>query len=121
VFAKALADLLGMKSTGNLQEGIKSVNNLLQSELKTDINKISDLADHELLPFLANKNLRNNHLELLADLLFESAAEYSEEKRKNSYSKALILYQFITENDITYSINRHLKIEMIASLLKYPE
>ncbi|MCE3279115.1 MAG: hypothetical protein K0S44_1306 [Bacteroidetes bacterium] len=119
MLAKALADLLGMKSTGNLQEGIQSVNDLLQSELKTDINTLRDLADDELLPFLANKNLSNNHLELIADLLFESAAEYSEEKRKNCYSKALSLYQFVTDNDITYSINRHLKIEMITSLLKY--
>lgn len=118
MLAKALADLLGLKSTGNLQEGIQSVNDILQSELNTDIDTISNLPENELLPFLANKNLNNNHLEMLADLLFESAAECSPDACKKKYSRALLIYQFVTENDISYSINRHYRIDMIKALLK---
>lgn len=118
VLAKALADLLGLKSTGNFQDGIKSVNDILQSELKTDINILSNLPENDLLPFLANKNLNNNHLELIADLLFESAAECSIEECRNKYSRALLIYRFVTENDISYSINRHYKIDMVNGLLK---
>jgi hypothetical protein len=118
VLAKALADLLGLKSTGNFREGIQSVNNILQSELNTDIDTLANLPENDLLPFLAKKNLSNNHLELLADLLFESAAERPKEECRNKYSRALLIYHFVTENDISYSINRRYKIDVIKALLK---
>lgn len=117
MLAKALADLLGLKSIGRFQEGMQSVNDVLLFKLNTDLTTLSNLSENELLPFLANKNLSNYHLELIADLLFESGAECSPEECTNKYSRALLIYQFVTENDISYSINRRFKIDMIKALL----
>jgi hypothetical protein len=116
VLAKALSDLLGLRSEGKLQEGIQSANETLRSELDIDLDILVSLPEKELLLLLTQKGLTNSHLGLIADLLAESIsgpATADEQK----LSRALLIYSFVSNNDLSYSMERHLKIEKIRTQL----
>jgi hypothetical protein len=116
LLAKALADLLGLKSKGKLPEGIEAANVILQSELELDLNALLSIPENELLTVLSRKKLSNVHLEYIADVLFESADGGIDDLSLAKYSRALIIYKAITDQEINYSINRHFKIDAIRAI-----
>jgi hypothetical protein len=117
VLAKAVSDLLGLKSKGRLNDGVNVTNQTLRTELGIDLEMLAALPANKLLPFLvAEKKLSNVQLELIADLLFESA-EHSP-AAASKYTGALSIYQAVTETEVNYSINRHFKTELIQRLLR---
>jgi hypothetical protein len=118
VLAKALSDLLGLRSEGKLQEGIHSVNEVLQSELNIDIDLLVSLPEKELLLLLTQKGSTNSHLGLIADLLAESIGGSSASVDEQKLSRALLIYSFVSNNDLSYSMERHYKIEKIQAQLK---
>jgi hypothetical protein len=118
ILAKALADLLGLKLDGKVNEGIDALNETLKKELNFTIDTLIDLPENELFSFLiTTKKLNNTHLELLADMLVQVAETSNDDRSKTAYKKALIIYKSVTENEINYSINRHYKIESINQQL----
>jgi hypothetical protein len=118
VLAKALADLLGTKARGNSHEGLHAINNVLISELEIDLDGLLLLPESELLSYLVKtKKLNNAQMEILGDLLFESAVGEDPVTDAIKYRKTLSIYNAITENELTYSVNRHYKIKVIRQLL----
>ena len=69
VLAKILSDFLGLKSNGNVTQGIEISNESLQSELDIDIEKIIALNKTELEEYVRNRKLTESHLELLSEYL----------------------------------------------------
>lgn len=117
VLAKVLAGLLGLKSEGKLSDGIAVTNQSLKAELDFDLDTLLALPENELLPFLAGtKKLSNVQMELIADLLFESADE-SSAHYLSRYSCALAIYEALRDNELTYSISRHYRIELIRQAI----
>ncbi|HEX8515762.1 MAG TPA: hypothetical protein VF868_06140 [Bacteroidia bacterium] len=116
VLAKALADLLGLKSQGNSEQGIQAANDTLRSELNIDIETLFNLPWQELMLFLEEKNISTNHLELIADLMHESVTG-SRAECMVKYSRVLLMYQFINDSNSCYSVNRHYKIDRLKSLI----
>jgi len=118
ILAKALADLLGLKLDGKVNEGVDALNVTLKKELNFTIEELIDLPEDELFSFLiTTKKLNNNQLELLADMLVQVAETSNDNRSTIAYKKALIIYKSVTENEINYSINRHNKIESINQQL----
>jgi hypothetical protein len=115
VLAKAVADLLSLKSKGQLMDGIDAASHVLKTELDTDLETLASLPVNALLPFLVSeKKLNNVQLELIGDLLFESAGNDPAAAAK--YDSALAIYKAVTDNEPDYSVNRHYKIELIRQL-----
>lgn len=113
---KALADLLGLKLKNKLSDGIEAANTVLRSELNISLDALSEIPENELLHYLyETKKLGNVHVELLADLLFEYAEQSI--SPNVTYKNALLLYEYVTETAIDYSVNRHFKIESIRGFL----
>jgi hypothetical protein len=119
LLAKALADLLNLKSANKLTDGIESVNQIFKTELNVTIDSLLQISENEFLPFLVNaKSLNNNQLELIADILVETADNSEKKLSLNAYQKALLLYKYVTENESDYSVNRHYKAESITAQIK---
>ncbi|MCW3101888.1 MAG: hypothetical protein JWO09_328 [Bacteroidetes bacterium] len=117
LLAKALADLVRLKSKGQLSDALNVTDQTLRTELGIDLEALCALPQNELLPFLAaEKKLSNVQMELIADLLFESAE--NDPAAVSKYTRALRIYEAVTETEPNYSINRHFKIELIRRLLR---
>jgi hypothetical protein len=116
VLQKAIADLLGLKLKGRIMEGIELTNSVLNEQLDISLHSLVFLPDDQIISFLyETKNLSNVHVELLADLLFEYAAQSADPAP--IFKKALLLYDHVSGNSADYSVNRHFKSEAIRKLL----
>lgn len=73
--------------------------------------------EHLIEHLTKNKNLISGKLNLLADLLFETAELYEKSEKqniaKNLYQKVLIIYNYVNETEKTFSENRQEKIRTI--------
>jgi len=119
LLAKALADLLNLKSKGKFSEGTENIEKVFETELNLSIKSLVLIPETEFLSFLSQiKNLNNKQLELIADILTEIADHSKEETSSGIYKRALLIYRHVTENEIDYSIHRHYRIESLTELIR---
>lgn len=121
VLGKILADLLGLKTKGQVGEGIEAAEQALKSELDLDINELAAMpADRFIITLREGNQFSDENLEMLADILLTIADELNQidtdnEKKKKLYEKALIIYEHLDKTGSTYSFERHNKIEKIKN------
>ena len=119
VLGKILADFLGLKSKGQVSQGIEISNEQLKSELDIDINKLITLPKNELKDYLLKRKLTENHLEILSEFLMEigkSKIESNTADAKIYLEKSLEILEIADEVSKTMSfdrINRKKKIENV--------
>lgn len=122
-FGKVLAMLLGLKKDGNFPELLKQIEESAKKFTSTEINFAETLDDNKLLDVLiVTKELNDEQLKMLADLLYEKAEYHLKAQRNqtfetdaaNCYKKAYIIYQFLKERaTLPYSLDMHYKIEVL--------
>lgn len=123
VLARALSNLLGLKSQGDVSSGIEIVNEALKGELYLDIEKLIAIRTDAFIAMLKEeRNFSNENLDSLADILLLEADNITTEqgkndKRKMLYEKCLTIHQYLEKSEATYSIDRHLKIERIKKMV----
>lgn len=118
-----LARILGLKDKGRFKEASKVIENSLldfglkipEEYLKIDLN--------ELLPKLKTTyELNDGQIRILAELLFqkgETERELSDSDINiGYYSRALILLEYLTDNEKVYSLEREQRIDWIKLYLK---
>ena len=117
-----LARILGLKDKGRFEEANEVIeNSLLDFGLKTPEEYINLNPADFLFKLKATQNLNDGQIKILAELLFQKGEV--ERGLSNSgidkkyYSRALILLEYITDNEKVYSLERGQKIDWIKSYL----
>ena len=119
ILGKLLTNLLGNKTNGEVVGGIETTNQILNEKLNLSIEKISFIPEEEFVNFLkTEKEFTNENLEQLAEILMLNIENGINEITKIKLCrKYLILLEYIEQNDKTYSLERHLRIEKVKGLI----
>jgi hypothetical protein len=118
-----LADLLRLKTQGQVSEGIQLAGQTLKVELGLDPDDLVSLPAEQFISKLKEeKKLSNENFDTLADLLVLFAEDpglrdTDPEKREKFYDRALLIYEYLDKTDSAYSYYRKLKIDNIKKAL----
>ena len=118
ILGKIVSDILKTNSTDDVMEGFEAAAQALKNEVGINLNGLLNKNNDEIVTFLQqDKKLNNNHLEKLAEILFELGKEHHSEYKKNLFEKSLTIYSFVNNNSSTYSIERVNKMDKINKIL----
>ena len=121
VLGTILADLLGFRAKGQIGEGIEATDQALKRGLDLNINDLISIPPEKFIQRLQEvKKLSNDSFDKLADILFLLAEEparqdIDNERRKQLYESARVIYEHLDKTSPTYSFDRHYKIEKIKN------
>jgi hypothetical protein len=121
-FGKVMAVLLGLKRDKSYHDFLSLINASAAKYTTTEINYVETIHDEQLLNvLLEEKNLNDEQLKMLADLLYEKADYYLHQSDNsgaaNCYKKAYVIYLFLKEHaTLTYSLDMHYKIEVLSKM-----
>ena len=121
--AMIFSKLMDFRNQGKVPEAIEMTSLSLKSELNLDLDELLAIPTDEFVSRMKeDKKFNYANLELLADILLhiadETASSNPESKQHlNLYDKALKVYKYLNERDLTYSFERQSKIERIEDLL----
>jgi hypothetical protein len=117
-----IAKLLGLKENGKFQEANQVIENsfldfgLKMPEIYLKIDKAELLSKLKI-----TDDLNDGQIKVLAELLFQKGEVERElsdsDVDKRYYSRALILLEYLTENEKVYSFERSQRIEWIKSYI----
>lgn len=122
-FGKVLGQILGLKKEGNLSQLNDMIREASQKYAASEIDYVETIPDEVLLKTLIDeKNLTDEQLKMLGDLLFEKAEYYlrlnaPETQSLNCYKKAYLIYSFLKEHaTLNFSLDMHYKLELLAKM-----
>ena len=121
VLGAVLADLLGLKSKGQVSKGLKIAHQQLISQLDLDIDQLMSLTQKELKDFIGARKYSEVQVEMLADYLLEVAMLKAGQQCagvKPYLQKSLDLYQLADATSRTASLQRLDKIKKIHEMYK---
>ena len=115
---KILANLLNLKSQGEIIEVIEITAQSLKSELDLNLNELLNTSNTNLIKFLQDdKKFNSDHLEKIAEILFELGSVVNNDIKINVLEKSLTIYDYLNHKSLTYSHDRLMKIEKIITIL----
>lgn len=118
ILGKILADLLNLKSQGEVVEIMEITSQSLKSELDLDLNELLNISNSDLIKFLQeDKKFNNGHLEKIAEILFELGSVINSNFKINVLEKSLTLFDYLNHTSLTYSLDRITKMEKIRTIL----
>ncbi|MCF8407443.1 MAG: hypothetical protein K9G36_00610 [Crocinitomicaceae bacterium] len=118
ILGKILANLLNLKSQGEVKELMEITSQSLRSELDLDLNELINISNTELVNFLQEvKIYTNEHLEKIAEIFYELGFVIDNEFKNNVLEKSLTLFEYLNHTSLTYSHDRITKMEKIRALL----
>ena len=123
VLGKILAGLLGLKTEGEVTEGIETARQTLKSELGLDTDEIMQVPPSDLIPFLKEKKQFNDLLiEQLANIFFYmSGAPFHNNKippNTGLAGRSLLMYEYLDRSSKTFSFERQEKVRALTAVLK---
>lgn len=121
VLGKILADLIGLKSSGQLEQGIEMSKRQFKSELDIDIDKLVALSKDELKICLVERKMVIGHFETLGEYLKEIGnrkMSYDKNKAKDYLTKSLELLDLEDEISKTMSFERQNLKSKIENMLQ---
>jgi hypothetical protein len=122
VLGKILADFLGLKTQGQISEGIEAADQALKSGLDLNVDDLTSIPTEKFIKSLQEvKKLSNDNFDKLAEILFLLAEELNHrgtdnEKKKKLYERILAIYMHLDKTSSIYSFDRHIKIEKIKNM-----
>lgn len=118
ILGKILANLLNLKSQGEVKELMEITSQSLKSELDLDLNELLNISNSDLIKFLQeDKKFNNGHLEKIAEILFELGSVINNNIKINVLEKSLTLFDYLNHTSLTYSLDRITKIKKIRTIL----
>lgn len=111
ILGKVLSKMIGLKSTGNIDEAIGIVNQTFKSELDFDIDEL--VACTDIIAFLNEKKIGYENIAKLIDIILFVADSFPENQKEILYKKSLLMYKYLEEKDKIFSVERHQKIDEI--------
>ncbi len=118
-----LTQVLSLKKLEEQTNSINYLDQRLIDELGFDLDEVISIQDEEqLLSFIKKSGFNSDHLNILADILFEIADHNFENvdqhfRSLKLFSRSLLMYEFIEETENVYSVDRNLKISKIKDIL----
>lgn len=118
-----LTQVLKLKKLEQEVETISYTNEVLNEELGFDLEELSAILSDKGISYLKQEyNFTNEHLSVLADILYELGEHGFDNPLEHTQSLSLLsqslqLYEFIEMDDRIYSIDRNLKITKIRDYL----
>jgi len=125
VLGKILADLIGLKTNGQVGEGIEAAEQALKNELELEIDDLISIPAEKFIQILQEKKkFSDDDFEKLADIFYLIAEELEQkgtnnEKMKKFYERSLIIYKYLDKTGSTYSFDRHLKIDKMKKVFLF--
>lgn len=117
VLGKIYSDLLGLKNDGQIFAVFERTNQALKNELDFDIQDILNTPTDRLLDTLIEqKKISNDNLDKLAEI-FLLIADNRPGDNKGLYEKSLAIYDYLQSFEITFILDRQLKITKIKNHL----
>lgn len=117
VLAKIFSDLLGLKNNGQINAGLKITNQTLKNELDFDIQDLLDIPTDKFIDTLTKqKNLTNDNLDKLAEILL-LIADNRQDDNKKLYEKCLTIYEYLEKVENIYTLDRQRKMNRIKNEL----
>jgi hypothetical protein len=118
ILGKILADLLNLKSQGEVVKIIEITSQSLKSELDLDLNELLNISNIDFIKFLQeDKKFNKGHLEKIAEILFELGSVINSDFKINVLEKSLALFDYLNHTSLTYSLERITKMEKIRTIL----
>ncbi|MFT4738119.1 MAG: hypothetical protein ACI8QD_001506 [Cyclobacteriaceae bacterium] len=122
VLGKILSDLLGLKSNGQIEQGISITNSQLKTNLNIDIEDLLTLSKDEMKKQLVEQKMAVGHFEILAKYL----KEIGESKMSNDgitaksfLTRSLELLDLEDEVSNTLSFERYGLKSKIETMLQH--
>ena len=118
-----IAGILGLIRKGDINRASEEIGRIYQDMLREDSAFFSNIPAEELTSkLLSEHNYTNGHLEILAEL-FNAEAELeaargNKERCVELSGKSLILFEFIDNEQKTYSIARIRKMDQIKQRIE---
>ena len=121
-FARFLAAMTGLKKEGKFDDALSMIEKAYREMFKLEPNVIKSLLPNEVIPFLLNeKEMNNEGLKMIGELLYEEGMIYMENgdpvSATNVLVKSKILILYLMEHDTTYSFDWHTKLHEINNIL----
>lgn len=122
VIAKLIEKMTQLQSGADVQGIQKISDEVLQSEFDLNLETILALQEEAFISMLSeNKKFSTGHLSLLAEVLFKLGESYERAGNplfaNNINKKTLLLLEYVTETDKTFSADRQEKINDLKSKL----
>jgi hypothetical protein len=116
VLGKLLIKLLNIENREQICSAFEITDQAFREDLGLDINALTTIDTSDLIKLLvAEKKFSNENMERLADIFFIIAASMGQEERNQLHKKCLEMYERVEAADLTYSLNRHYKMEQIRN------
>jgi flagellin-specific chaperone FliS len=78
-----------------------------------------NISNTNLIKFLQDhKKFNADHLEKIAEILFELGSVVNNDIKINVLEKSLTIYDYLNHKSLTYSHDRIMKVEKIRTILK---
>ena len=117
VLGKVLADFLRIKKQGQVMDGVEVTSQTLKAELDIELSELLSISNDQLITTLLGKEkIKLDHLEKLAEILYElgnSMQEKNNQNRKQYFEKSYLLFEHVNKHSNVYSMERMNKIESI--------
>ncbi len=119
-----LSRVIKLKQEQNQSDALTYTNEVLKGEFGFSIDELLNILKEKGIESLIKETgFINDHLEILADILFELADSGFDNPKTHDQSltyfkHSLKLFELIEHDDRTYSIDRNLKITKIKDYLR---
>ena len=118
-----IAQILGLLKKNNTKQASQILENAYHDLLKKDASYFRSLSKNKLTTdLLAEHNYTHKHLQILAELFYAEAEIQNAKEQyslsKEYYEKSLILFEFVEQNSINFSLSLEQKISLIKSKIK---
>jgi len=124
VLGKLLADLLRLKSGGQMDAGMEVANQAFKMELGLNVDELLSIpAKSFVTTLLESRTFTDNNFADLAEIFYLLAEELyacsaETEKMKQLYERSLIIFELLESMSLTYSFDRHSKIVKMKNVLQ---
>ena len=118
LLGELLSNLLGLKSQGQINDGVEITNQVLKRELDLNIQELINIrTDNFINTLKTGKSFNNQNLDKLADILLLIADNKQGKDKQMLYEKCLTIYEYLEKVENVYSLDRQWKIERIKNVL----
>lgn len=117
--AQVLATILGLKQQGKVEEAHELINETLLNDFELDLQNLNTISVHDFALLLKKNNYNDKKLDLLGQLIFESAHPFREEDPAiiNKLHLVLLIFNLLETEHHIQSFENLAKREMVDNFL----